>query len=536
MIADNAFQQQMSETAARFLQSVVVLDDKVVCDPPSEAANIFRAATGLQEPTKRNATKASGPIPKTELESGANGKNGKHRFELFQVVHGFAVRGVVCGTLNPLSEDGGNRNAAFQGILKAGKRADIVILDWQINNDKGRMAMELIEELMGADSEAHAARRRLILIYTGDDVNDVKDVFDERFGKNFTDRGNAPYRERDGFRVAFLSKPGSSPELPESVDFPELPEKAIEEFARMNTGLLSGAVLNGLAAIRENTHRILSRFPPELDGAYLAHRAMTMPPQEAESHIGPLLASELEDVLFGAGLEDSLSMDVVRRWLEEESGPEDAESIEKVLSEGTEKALPKDISKKELKRNPHKLTEFISGASFDDAKNADEQFAVLTTLRFPSGGEHQMTLGTVVREGDDNTYWLCITPACDCVRLIDKQHKLFFLRCQPAKNGNIHFLIPPEKDDAEYIPITVGFRIEDGHHWEFEPDPEKQMVLAKPGEGEKSFYFSTTENAKLHWVAELKPAHALRITHRFSSMWSRIGVTEAEWLRRRSDL
>nr|VFJ88187.1 MAG: hypothetical protein BECKH772A_GA0070896_1000730 [Candidatus Kentron sp. H]VFJ90201.1 MAG: hypothetical protein BECKH772B_GA0070898_1000830 [Candidatus Kentron sp. H]VFJ96566.1 MAG: hypothetical protein BECKH772C_GA0070978_1000730 [Candidatus Kentron sp. H] len=62
------------------------------------------------------------------------------------------------------------------------------------------------------------------------------------------------------------------------------------------------------------------------------------------------------------------------------------------------------------------------------------------------------------------------------------------------------------------------------------------MVLARQSEDGKFFHFPATQGIELRWITELKPTHALRITHRFASKWSRIGVTEAEWLRRRSDL
>nr|VFK20720.1 MAG: hypothetical protein BECKLPF1236B_GA0070989_12235 [Candidatus Kentron sp. LPFa] len=238
-MTEQLFQDVMSKTAARFLQSVVVLDDQVVCPPPPETATTSQAASGLKDPSKKTATKQDNPVPEPEKDPGASG-NGRHAFDLFQVVHGFAARGVVCGTLNPLVEN--DDEIVKGGILKAGKRADIVILDWQIEKDKGQMAMGLIEKFMETDNEARAARRRLVLIYTGDNVTDVKDVFDKRFKETFAGHGNKPYRDRNGFRVGFLSKPGGSSDLPESVDFPKLPEKAIEEFARMNAGLLSGAV------------------------------------------------------------------------------------------------------------------------------------------------------------------------------------------------------------------------------------------------------------------------------------------------------
>nr|VFK20719.1 MAG: hypothetical protein BECKLPF1236B_GA0070989_12234 [Candidatus Kentron sp. LPFa] len=137
---------------------------------------------------------------------------------------------------------------------------------------------------------------------------------------------------------------------------------------------------------------------------------MTTPPQAAADHIGPLLASEVEDVLSGAGLEESLGMGVVKRRLEE-NRVKDAAFIEKALSEGVKNIPPpegksKTKWQKSLKGNPHTLTEFIFGGSVDEAKNTDERFAALTTLRFPSTTEHRMTLGTVVCEDGGDFYWL----------------------------------------------------------------------------------------------------------------------------------
>nr|VFJ58179.1 MAG: hypothetical protein BECKFW1821A_GA0114235_10797 [Candidatus Kentron sp. FW]VFJ65374.1 MAG: hypothetical protein BECKFW1821B_GA0114236_11031 [Candidatus Kentron sp. FW] len=65
------FQHIMSETAARFLQSAVVLDDQVVCGSLPEATDTPQPPPELQKPTKKTASEVSGPIPGTERKSGA---------------------------------------------------------------------------------------------------------------------------------------------------------------------------------------------------------------------------------------------------------------------------------------------------------------------------------------------------------------------------------------------------------------------------------------------------------------------------------
>ena len=98
----------------------------------------------------------------------------------------------------------------------------------------------------------------------------------------------------------------------------ELPERLRDEFSEMTAGLLSNAALEALSAIRTNTHRILSRFNRGVDAPYVAHRAMMQPPEEAEEHPVPLIASEIEGVLADdLRISELVGFQALTEWLED---------------------------------------------------------------------------------------------------------------------------------------------------------------------------------------------------------------------------
>ena len=68
--------------------------------------------------------------------------------------------GLVCAVVKPERE----QNIA-KSVAKAAERADIVSLDWQMNDD-GDKALSIIDEIMRRDKK-RGGRLRLIAIYTG---------------------------------------------------------------------------------------------------------------------------------------------------------------------------------------------------------------------------------------------------------------------------------------------------------------------------------------------------------------------------------
>ena len=50
-------------------------------------------------------------------------------------------------------------------VAPATKRADIVILDWWLNNDNGEKTMSILKDILESDADS---RLRLIAVYTGE--------------------------------------------------------------------------------------------------------------------------------------------------------------------------------------------------------------------------------------------------------------------------------------------------------------------------------------------------------------------------------
>lgn len=120
-------------------------------------------------------------------------------------------------------------------------------------------------------------------------------------------------------RVVVLGKPAKRLEKYKAFEVSEadLPNRAISEFCKLADGMLQGCILMGLATIRKQSRKILTKFNSTLDAAFLSHRALGLPHEEAFYHIIPLLVDEIE-----AALEDSLPKplidnSVIEDWCKE---------------------------------------------------------------------------------------------------------------------------------------------------------------------------------------------------------------------------
>jgi len=76
-----------------------------------------------------------------------------------------------------------------------------------------------------------------------------------------------------------------------------LPQRLINEFAKLSDGILPNVAMASIAAIRNATHHILAKFHSGMDGPFLTHRALLTIPQEAVTYAENLIASEFQSIL-----------------------------------------------------------------------------------------------------------------------------------------------------------------------------------------------------------------------------------------------
>ena len=439
------FHRRCVEIAARFLQTVVIVDDEAYFRRPDEIAE------ALVAPPRRTAIDLAGG---RAVEVTGRGEMDGHSLNAGLLVESFSRRGIVCGVIAPQFDETRRDTPLADLIVPAVKRADIVILDWRLNRDDGAKTISILQNILASDAVTDTdGRLRLVAIYTGEqDLSGIgQRILDELDG--FDGDENCVVLSRRHCRILIYAKsdtPLASDLGDRSISESEMPEKLIHDFAHMTEGLLPSIALTSLAAIRTNAHRILERFDAKLDPAFLSHRACLPFPDDAQQHMSSQLANELHGIIADAMVTDNpAGMESIEAWLTANLGPDAGlsfgndntasreETIE-LLAQGWEKRKPNSLSKKTGHR--FLTSGFSHGASRDN--QLDHQLAWMFNFRTVFNGPAPiLKLGSVLRRNSEygDSFFLCMRPTCDSVRL---------------EGRTIFLLIPLERAKDETVQIV----------------------------------------------------------------------------------
>lgn len=525
-MAINSLAEHCRGIVQRFLLTAVVVDDE-----PSVGSGPS-IPTDQTPPNPRGVTAAAIPSePDTHPPRILN---------VAPITWSFACKGMVCGVVSPPEEE-----SDYEALAKTATRADIIILDWRLSRKSGANALPILKQILMEDQ---ANRLRLIAFYTGEpdhdairskitamlnglDVSDVKVSTGD--DQSIIDFGAC--------RIMVYAKPGSpTPETTAVVAEKELADRLIADFADKVEGLLPSLVLTALAAVRENVYRVLECFGPDLDPAFLAHRACLPQPPESEQHIVEQIASELHAIMGDAIDRTSpAGIEAIKHWFANRFkndqvifGPNHKAAVSEVL----------DMLKEGLEEKPGPLSPqgknhgLLSHGFSGGAKNScelDHRLASAMSFRqVVVGTDRQLSMGTVVRRvGGDEEILLCVTPGCDSVRLTEKSSFLFLPLTDP-KSKTPQVVVPIRKN--AYRRMTISMNPSDWCIVDFEPDPTRQCVLALRNGSDGPFIFKDSYDSKgeYRWVGELKAEFAQSIAQLIGERMSRVPLNKSEWLRR----
>jgi len=559
MNRETAFFQHSVAVAAQFLQTAVVIDDRafdVEDEPELEGEIVAPPTPTTAEP--RGPEPALTPTPSTRSTEVAADPE-PDRLDPKPVIDGFASHGIVCSVLHREPND--RLVPPRNRLSRLADVADILVIDWQIHRSEGESAeetLELLETAVRQNVEETPRKLRLIAVYTGEiDLLGVAERIQERLEARLRPEPvqlDGPFAFRTGaVRIVVLGKKTVAGRTPEAksqeVDFDELASRTITEFACMTAGLVSNVALTALTRIRLDTHRILDRFSPRIDAAFLVHRALLESQQEADEHLAPIIAAELQAIIQEPGTH--ISDDEISEWLiarqmrhstHTEWGFAAPENEQKLLlqlcTRGCE-ALAADELPKELRSLKEispprgcaaldRLVEFIGGPVFPDA---NEELAMLMGLntRYSAEPPH-LTLGTVMLldQACGKSFWLCLQPSCDSVRL--KRPRDFPLLRLSQSNDKFGIVV---RVGTDFVRLRIDPRPFKLQTVSFKPDKSKDLVLATTDEEGRHWFQSRDETRRYQWIGELKFEHAQRAVQAFASQNSRVGLTESEWQRRR---
>lgn len=530
----SSFERRSIAVATRFLQSAVILDDQAY--PEEKPEDVI---TELPSPSPyAGAESHEEELPSSVVASATQGNN---PIPTKTIIHAFARYGIICAVLDP--QEGPE--------LWLSLHPDITILDWYIRDKTGERARSLLRQLIQHERNSVPHQVRLMLVYTTEqDLLDIRKKLSQLLKEIDNDVTSLEFGATGlmwgGWHFIVLAKPGTAVAENLSdceIDYKDLPDRVVVEFARAVGGLLPNVAIEGLAAVRRNTHRLLQRFSLGLDPAYLTHRALLPHPPDSEEHLVALLGSELTAILEDEGVASISGAEGLREWIETRNLKfplrvrhddlclelQDSSELTSLLSEGIALnpyvAAPSldESSREELvERVRRKFTKLLGGPS----KISDAQFAELTIFRphYGSVAPH-LTLGTILwdQDKDEDSYWLCIQPRCDSVRL-DAPRPFLFV----PLNRNSIFDVCKSRGKEKPLRLLRERKPYCVASYRFRPD-KTGVVRARLQE--EAYVFVTSSRKKLHCVGQLRDEIAQDIAHKIASRLSRVGVERSEWQR-----
>lgn len=493
-----------------------------------------------------------------------------------EVVEAFAASGKLCSVYKV------TREQDEDNVLKLAKKADVIVLDWrigleepsskgivgdeeedvEIDDVRGRFALGLIRKLV----EEEDAGLKLILVYSGEtDLAGITETIaahlnasDIEFDKNEFNLSLKNLRISVYGKGTLKNKKLNEQAQTRIVEYDQLPDKIIEEFAELASGIVAIIALKSISLIRENASKLLTTFNSSLDPAFLSHKALLPAPADALDQLLEVIGLDVQSLILNHNsveidmdemvklfIKDNYEENVVFNFAEKEKFkvlkiPETIsnEDLTTVTKFGIEKYfnLNKMVPEDRILFQQNCQLKLIESYANDGAKEenllkTNIAFSRLTTLKNFYLGNYVpiLTQGTILKDENAKSnfrYWLCIQPQCDCVRIKTKKHPFLFLwlREVPAEN---HHEIVLDKDTYLKI-IFTPFKAK---FFSFEKNDEGVVKPTVEGDGKRIFARSDA-GSKLKWIGELKDDFAQAVSNDFAAKIARVGTDHSEWLRR----
>lgn len=537
MATDNAFTKYVNRTARQFLQTVVMVDDEAFRAEPPDGERLEESST---DTGGRRLLRHPGADLPDELDPK-------------RTTNAFASRGLACAVLSPQSRE--ENEEVLVPLVATARRADLVVVDWNLNGDIGGAALKIVRAVL-KDDDGDERRLRVLAIYPGEATlraieKELSLVVEELMPDTELrpDEDSMPGFTSGPVRVVVLAK--EHVELPgdlqaQRVSVEGLPERLTEEFAAHCRGLLASAALTALTGVRNEAHRLLTALGEHVDPALLGQRVALNHPSDIERQVEALLAAEMASVIADQEVGKSVNLTRSKQWVGAREGLAAGGTISepqvtKAHREGFlriglgDDRIPEQneltkISKRKLQDVHGRATELFS-LSEDEATHAGRLFSELMVVRTRYRKPiPELRLGAIVANRD--TYLLCIQPVCDSLRL-KKPTTFPFLELELKEPEDVAATIMLRDDTRQgWIGLGIDSRPARIVTHRFSPTAGER-VGAPVRNGSPRFRAAGKGAKNWRWVADLKTEYAQRVVEQLGRQVSRIGLDEPELLRGR---
>lgn len=538
-------------SAKKFLKNAVVIDNEPFIKGQSSAV---RVDFSLQAPDDGMGT---APVLESASSTDILGSDivdseNPHKLDVRKVSDAFAEIGLACAFVLP-DDEGDDEEGVVRRVLNSALISDIIVIDWYLYDDSPSLTKRILKEIAENDVTENG-RLRFICVYTGQPlINEVgADV------KEAIARGGVYLEQVD--EGLFFSKSQSClvTVINKQAVLPaDLPSSLVVSFAKFADGLMPSFALAAVGAIRKNIHHMVTRFGADLDSAYVANRLITNPPEDVAEMMRELLVAECDNALGLESVADNyLDRGAAEKWINHNDGqfvPQvyagkkqvDKALITLLLKNGIDDRGTKDDSGQSVSF-PTEFRNRVSVALAGDearSKQAEMDFSRLVVFKREAFGDTKLsgaegwlpslTTGTLLQsqDGESKRYFVCLTPACDTLRLL-KETPFVFL--EAALDNNYYSVV--FKDDSGE---SQGLYFRDKHPtlitFSFVPNEGAQRVRGEPHkpEGGKPFFtFSNVGGShRFTWLGEIRYTRAASEMAKLAGNWMRIGISDSEYLR-----
>jgi hypothetical protein len=496
-------------------------------------------------------------------------ENTDHDFNALKITQVFANENKICAVYRPDTEQ------MIQNFKLIAEKADIVILDWQINiantvavedanqdaedDPRGQYTKDIIKHIL-IEEGANKNNLKLILVYTGD-YTFLEGITEEIYTEVFNSSTSCTLNKEEcviessnykiivrAKEIQIKSQVNIEKYQGKILKYIDMPSFILNEFSKMTSGLLSNFALLALTILRKNSSKILTLFSKEMDNAYLSHKALLSKQEDAEDLLIDLFGGSVSDLLHYSKLSQKIQTDLIESWISSNIKDEnfivgnktflrDQKLLVDLLNSTNEKVedrfndvLPKNLSKAEIKNFQNKCTPlYLNLSDQSNSDKIDKKFSALThhkSLFIPKAIHPKLTLGTLIKSSTRDLYYVCIQQKCDSVRIIkDEERKFLFI---PLKVSEDKFdVITPDgiklkKDKASFAIRTIKFICIDS----------SGVIKSEPDHAGKYYFKQKYEDEQFEWILDLKDLHSQRIIAEYAATLSRVGLDESEWHRR----
>ncbi|MFQ1801348.1 response regulator receiver domain [Aeromonas veronii] len=480
--------------------------------------------------------------------------NTEHPLDVRLVSDAFAEAGIACSFVLPCNEDD-DEELKVHRILSAAKLADIVIIDWYLHNNSPTLTMRVLRELANADRN-DGERLRLIAVYTGQLVtNEIFSDIKESLSQGGVNVDNIEGREfiakNNSCLVLVLSKAEISPAA--------LPEKLFNSFSLLSDGLIPSFALAAVGAIRKNMHHLVTRFAKDLDSAYISNRLITNPSGDVAELMRELLVSEFDSAIGLEKVADHYLDDIpVKKWIENSNvvakdyryrrGEEHftqlvdkgfiIDLLESGIGDDGFRSRANDAFIPFPTKDRHIVSVAIAGNEELSKKNQNIFSRLVTFKREAVYGGHDndwkpsLTTGTLLKMEGNDTYLLCLTPACDTLRLSGSSSFVFLEARACASKYSVIF------KDENGVDIKLKFERKRPKMstFSFSPDETERVrgtLRINAETSVKTFHFISDGQSRVEftWMGEIRYSRAASEMAQLVGNWMRIGINDSEYLR-----